>query len=83
MDGITLTERLILRETGQKIFGIVSRKWDTTNEMRKMLMCLQERGITLADAQLHLDYLTGQIDEGNMESCVDNPRAKGCRLGIC
>jgi hypothetical protein len=38
-------------------------------------------GITLADAQLHLDYLTGQIDEGNMESCVDNHWAKGCRLG--
>jgi hypothetical protein len=43
---------------------------------------LQERGIVLADAQLHLDYLTGQIDEGNMESCVDNHWAKGCRLGI-
>jgi hypothetical protein len=43
---------------------------------------LQERGITLADAQLHLDYLTGRIDEGNMESCVDNHWAKGCRLGI-
>jgi hypothetical protein len=43
---------------------------------------LQDRGITLADAQLHLDYLTGQIDEGNMESCVDNHWAKGCRLGI-
>jgi hypothetical protein len=49
------------------------RKLDTTNEMREMLMCLQVRGITLADAQLHLDYLTGQFNEGNME---------GCRLGI-
>jgi hypothetical protein len=43
---------------------------------------LKERGISLADAQLHLDYPTGQIDEGHMESCVDNHWAKGCRLGI-
>jgi hypothetical protein len=43
---------------------------------------LQERGITLADVQLHLDYLTGQSYEGNMESCVDNHWAKGCRLGV-
>jgi hypothetical protein len=42
---------------------------------------LQKRGITLGDAQLHLDFLIENIKESNASSPSSNHWAKDCKLG--
>jgi hypothetical protein len=81
-----MTMKLLSVSTMKEFFFRRSRKgsratprcWSLCDEAN---VHLQKRGITLGDAQLHLDFLIENIKESNASSPSSNHWAKDCKLG--